>query len=92
MRCERGPIGIAVEFRPRFDYGLTIPRLEMHDDENGIVYGGADGLVLQSDLPMTQVELCGCGTEVDLTCGDERFIALTYPSPHQLHARSHHQG
>ena len=84
MRCERGSIRIGVEFRPRFDYGLTIPRLEMLDDETGIVYGGADGLILQSDLSMTQVEICGCGTEATLTCGDERFIALTYALPHQL--------
>jgi GH15 family glucan-1,4-alpha-glucosidase len=33
---------------------------------------------------MTQVEICGCGTEATLTEGDERFLALTYALPHQL--------
>ena len=77
LRCERGPVRVAVDFRPRFDYGRTIPRLEMQDDRNGIVYGGADGLVLQADLPMTQVELCGCRSEADLDTGAEHFIAVT---------------
>jgi GH15 family glucan-1,4-alpha-glucosidase len=86
LRCEHGPVRVAVEFRPRFDYGRTIPRLAMRDDRNGVVYGGADGLVLQADLPMTQVELCGCRSEVDLDTGAERFIAITCPPPHRLHA------
>jgi len=86
VRCERGRVDVAVEFRPRFDYGLTIPRLEMQSAHSGIVYGGADGLVFQSDIPMTRVELCCARAEDVLDEGDERFFSLTYSLPHQLHA------
>ena len=65
LRTRAG--ALPVDFRPRFDYGRTIPRLKMQDDRNGVVYGGADGLVLQADLPMNQVELCGCRSEVAST-------------------------
>ena len=87
LRCDRGPVRVDVDFRPRFDYGRTIPRLEMQDDRNGVVYGGADGLVLQADLPMNQVELCGCRSEVVLDTGAEHFLAVTTAPPNQLHAR-----
>ena len=86
LRCEHGHVSIRVDFRPRFDFGLTIPRLEMRSAELGVVYGGADGLVLQSDISMIQVEICRARAEVDLSAGDEGFFALTYSLPHELHA------
>ncbi len=49
-----------------------------------VVYGGADALVLQSELSVTQVEGCSCAGEADLLAGDEAFVALTYAVPHQL--------
>ncbi len=39
-----------VKFVPRFDYGLTTPRLETLADDLVVTYGGADALVLQSEL------------------------------------------
>ena len=86
VRCERGHVSVRADFRPRFDFGLTIPRLEMRSANVGVVYGGADGLVLQSDIPMVQVEVCRSRAEVDLSEGDERFFALTYALPHELRA------
>ena len=52
VRCDAGQVEVAVEFAPRFDCGLTVPRLELHGDDLGVVYGGADALVLQSQLPL----------------------------------------
>ncbi|MDP9402303.1 MAG: DUF5911 domain-containing protein, partial [Actinomycetota bacterium] len=83
VRCEGGRVRVHVEFASRFDYGLTIPRLELRGDV-AVVYGGADALVLQSELPVTQVEVCSCAGEADLRAGDEAFVALTYALPHQL--------
>jgi alpha,alpha-trehalase len=84
VRCEVGQVEVAVEFAPRFDYGLTTPRLELLGDDLGVVYGGADALVLQSELPLTQTEVCGCGGTARLHAGDQAFLALTYQLPHQI--------
>jgi alpha,alpha-trehalase len=59
VRCNAGQVEVSVEFVPWFDYGLTVPRLELHGDDLGVVYGGADTLVLQSELPLTQTDVCG---------------------------------
>jgi GH15 family glucan-1,4-alpha-glucosidase len=85
VRCEEGKLVVAFEFHPRFDYGLTVPRLEMLEPDLGIVYGGADGLVLQSELPMSQIDIgSSAAEEVPLGKGDEAFTALTYSSGHHL--------
>src|SRR5919197_184591 len=47
VRCVVGEVAVRVEFEPRFDYGLTRPRVELEGDGVALVYGGADALVLQ---------------------------------------------
>jgi GH15 family glucan-1,4-alpha-glucosidase len=86
VRGEAGEVEVALEFHPRFDYGLTVPRLELHGDRLGVVFGGADGLVLQSSFPLEQSELCGCDSRVSLRAGDQAFVAITYAAPHELRA------
>jgi GH15 family glucan-1,4-alpha-glucosidase len=84
VRCEAGQVEVTVEFAPRFDYGLTTPRLELQGDDVGVVQGGADALILQSELPLTQTDVCGCGATATLRTGDQAFLALTYQLPHQV--------
>jgi alpha,alpha-trehalase len=55
-RCTDGEVAVKVKLVPRFDYGLTTPRLETLADDLVVVYGGADGLVLQSELPFGDAE------------------------------------
>src|SRR5919201_4952709 len=43
-RCTDGEVAVKVKLVPRFDYGLTTPRLETLADDLVIVYGGADAL------------------------------------------------
>jgi alpha,alpha-trehalase len=85
IRCEAGQVEVTVEFAPRFDYGLTTPRLQLQDDDLGVVYGGADALVLQSEIPLAQTAVCGCGGTATLRAGDQAFLALTHQVPHQIH-------
>jgi GH15 family glucan-1,4-alpha-glucosidase len=84
VRCVEGEVPVRVEFEPRFDYGLTQPRLEMLAPDLALVYGGADGLVLQSQLPIESTELTACTLGRTLREGDEAFVALTYELPHEL--------
>lgn len=87
VRCETGEVEVAVEFRPRFDYGYTVPRLEMRGEDVGVVYGGADALVLQSGLPLGRGGICECEGEAVLRAGQEACVVVTYELPHELTIR-----
>ena len=56
VRCLEGEVAVKVKFEPRFDYGLTTPRLEQLDSDLAVVYGGADALVLQTELAIGHAE------------------------------------
>jgi GH15 family glucan-1,4-alpha-glucosidase len=84
VRCEAGEAQVKVEFAPRFDYGITAPLVEPVDDGLALVYGGADALVLQSDLPIAHASLSSCSAAQLIRAGEEAYLALTYQLPHEL--------
>lgn len=86
LRCQEGEVEVGVELSPRFDYGLTVPRMETHGD-GAVVYGGADALILQTDLPFAQPGPCDCRGGGVLRAGERAFVALTYSLPHELRVR-----
>ena len=83
-RCEEGEVAVKVKLVPRFDYGLTTPRLDTLADDLVVVYGGADGLVLQSELPFGDAERSATEGNRTLQAGEEAFVVLTYELPHEL--------
>ena len=83
-RCEEGEVAVKVKLVPRFDYGLTTPRLDTLADDLVVVYGGADGLVLQSELPFGDAERSATEGNRTLHAGEEAFVVLTYELPHEL--------
>jgi GH15 family glucan-1,4-alpha-glucosidase len=86
-RCTEGEVAVKVKFVPRFDYGLTTPRLETLAEDLVVVYGGADALVLQSELPFGHAELSATEGNRTLRAGEEAFVVLTYQLPHELEPR-----
>jgi GH15 family glucan-1,4-alpha-glucosidase len=86
-RCTGGEVAVKVKLVPRFDYGLTTPRLETLADDLVIVYGGADALVLQSELPFGDAERSATQGNRTLRAGEEAFVVLTYQLPHELAPR-----
>jgi alpha,alpha-trehalase len=86
-RCTDGEVAVKVKLVPRFDYGLTTPRLEMLADDLVVVYGGADALVLQSELPFGHAERSATEGNRTLRAGEEAFVVLTYQLPHELEPR-----
>jgi alpha,alpha-trehalase len=86
-RCTDGEVAVKVKLVPRFDYGLTTPRLEMLADDLVVVYGGADALVLQSELPFGHAERSATEGNRTLQAGEEAFVVLTYQLPHELEPR-----
>jgi GH15 family glucan-1,4-alpha-glucosidase len=83
-RCTDGEVAVKVKLVPRFDYGLTTPRLETLSDDLVIVYGGADALVLQSELPFGDAERSATEGNRTLHAGEQAFVVLTYQLPHEL--------
>ena len=86
VRCEAGEIELAVEFEPRFDYGLTRPRFDPSEPVR-VVYGGADALVVQCDARLAPNGIHGFESRAALRCGDELSIVLTYFRPHEIRLR-----
>ena len=86
-RCTEGEVAVKVKLVPRFDYGLTTPRLETLADDLVIVYGGADALVLQSELPFGDAERSATEGNRRLRAGEEAVVVLTYQLPHELEPR-----
>ena len=86
-RCTDGEAAVKAKLVPRFDYGLTTPRLETLADDLVVVYGGADALVLQSELPFGHAELSATQGNRTLRAGEEAFVVLTYQLPHELQPR-----
>src|SRR5262245_55000846 len=83
VRCDAGQVTVHVEFRPRFDYGLTTPQLIRVAPELATVYGGADALLVQSDLPGERTDLAGFSGDRTLSSGERAYAVVTYARPHE---------
>jgi GH15 family glucan-1,4-alpha-glucosidase len=86
-RCERGEVELELELVPRFDYGLTIPRLDIVGPGLAVVYGGADALVVQSDLALTSAGTSSCRGTAVLRTGEEAATVVSHVEPHRLRPR-----
>ena len=86
VQCESGEVAVKARFEPRFDYGLTEPRVELVEDDLAIAYGGPDALVLQTELPIGAAEVSACEAARTLTEGDDALVALTWCLPQELKA------
>jgi alpha,alpha-trehalase len=84
VRCDEGEVRVKAKFEPRFDYGLTEPRLEQLADDLAVAYGGPDALVLQTDLGIGTAEISACETAQPLRAGDEAWLVVTWCLPHEL--------
>src|SRR5690606_28856973 len=84
VTCEAGEVSVGVTFVPRFDYGLTIPRFEPVSDHLGLVFGGADALLFQSEIPILHCDEHACRYEGRLRQGDRARLVVTYGLPHEL--------
>jgi alpha,alpha-trehalase len=84
VRCEEGEVAVKAKFEPRFDYGLTEPRVEQLEPDLAIAYGGPDALVLQSDLPIGTPDVSACEAAKTMRAGEDAYLALTWQLPHEL--------
>jgi GH15 family glucan-1,4-alpha-glucosidase len=87
VRCEAGEVHVRLEFAPRFDYGYTVPQVTIHEAGLATVFGGADSLLVQTDLTLDQSDLSRCSAERTLRAGEEASLIVTYALPHELRLR-----
>jgi GH15 family glucan-1,4-alpha-glucosidase len=84
VRCEAGTVEVRFEFAARYDYGYTIPQLTIRGPGLATVFGGADALLLQTDLSLEQFDLSSCSGGRRLGAGEEASVIVTYAIPHEL--------
>ncbi len=84
VRCNAGEVVVSLEFAPRFDYGYTIPQLTLRGPDMATVFGGADALLVQTDLPLDQSELSSCRGRRRLRAGEEATVIVSYAIPHEM--------
>ena len=87
VRCEAGEVQVRLEFTPRFDFGYTVPQVTIGEAGLATVFGGADSLLVQTDLTLNQAELSTCSAERVLKAGEEASLVVTYALPHELRPR-----
>lgn len=88
IRGEAGEVPVEMVFAPRFDYGLTTPFLEPAADGLLVAGGGADALLLQSDLlPLLPHADGTCTARATVARGEERYVALTHSEAGRLQVR-----
>jgi alpha,alpha-trehalase len=91
VRCEAGEVEVSIEFQPRFDYGLVTPQITLVAPGLATVFGGADALLLQSDLLGDQTGLASVAGKRTLKAGEQAMAVLTYELPHRLRATQVHE-
>jgi alpha,alpha-trehalase len=84
VQCERGEVEVKLRFEPRFDYGLTEPRIELVEEGLVMAYGGPDALVLQAELALEVPVTSACEAVRTLKEGDDVLTVLTWCLPQEL--------
>ncbi|HVL25084.1 MAG TPA: glycoside hydrolase family 15 protein [Thermomicrobiales bacterium] len=77
VRGVEGTVPMRMEFHPRFEYGLTTPRLQMLGEKLAFITGGADQLGLYvGDLSIDRDLSGGCTASFEIGAGEQRVVAL----------------
>jgi alpha,alpha-trehalase len=85
VRGLEGSVEMALEFRPRFEYGLTTPYIRLLEDDRALATGSADALLLESEMqPLVLDGRRGVEARTTVAAGDERIVVTTWSSPSRL--------
>jgi len=86
VRCRSGPVSVAVDLRPRFEYGTVLPRFTAASSMTAAVVGGPDALWVRASRDLA-VDRQHIFAQWDLAPGDEVWIEVgwtpaVWTSPH----------
>lgn len=89
LRGESGEVEMMLEFRPRFEYGLTTPLVTGAEDGLAVATGGPEAILLQSDLGSLQMDAdhAGCHARATLRAGETQIVAMTAAESGELAVR-----
>lgn len=86
LRSIAGEVEVELVFAPRFDYGLTVPQIELAGEGLVSAFGGADALLLHADWPV-QVERGSAYGRCVLRAGEERWVAVEWAPSRRIPPR-----
>jgi GH15 family glucan-1,4-alpha-glucosidase len=82
VRGISGSVDVAVEFKPRFEYGLTTPYLRLLADDLALATGSADALLLESEIsPLVRDGRGGVDGRATVSAGEERVVVMSWSTP-----------
>jgi GH15 family glucan-1,4-alpha-glucosidase len=86
VRCRSGPVSVAVDLRPRFEYGTVLPRFTATSSMTAAVVGGPDALWVRASRELA-IDRQHISAQWDLDPGDEAWIEVGWTpavntSPH----------
>lgn len=84
IRCESGGGRVRLRFDARFDYGLTGAHVRVREAHTATAIGGADAVVVHSEIDLEQDDWETCRGDAEMTAGDERWVTLSYQRAHEL--------
>jgi len=85
VRGVSGSVEVGLTFRPRFEYGLTTPYIRELASDLVVAIGGADALLLESEIgPLPRDGRGGVDASDVVRAGDERVISITWSTPSGL--------
>ncbi len=79
LTCIEGEVGFTVEFRPRLDFGLTIPKIRNQEKLGWRIDHGAEAFVLRSDVALGQ-EADGLFAQFRIKRGDRVAFSFSFSS------------
>ncbi|HEX9682824.1 MAG TPA: glycoside hydrolase family 15 protein [Acidimicrobiales bacterium] len=81
LRCVDGRVTATVDLRPRFEYGLVVPRFTATGPTSATVVGGATAMWARSTHPI-DVGDANVAATWDLEQGDEAWIEVSFTPAH----------
>ncbi len=82
-----GEVTLDVDLAPRFDYGAIVPWIHARSSREFVAFGGADGLLISADEPLSLFERKRLHGELTLEEGDRRRFSIVYVRPEVLDSR-----
>lgn len=84
IKVIRGSMELKITVKPRFDYGLIKPWIRRYSENSFIAIGGADGLLISSNIPLLMDDAHQLSAIAVVTAADDPYLSIIYDKPENL--------